>query len=480
MTAAGRWTPEADAAGYEHRAVLAKSRALIDLTKSRVAQIDPDRFPTPSSRAAQDLLRRALDLLGRPERLAAVDPEVLYNKLVALQELVAVVEASGRRVSWPLVSYCDAIWHSIFGDAGPQIFYAVAGEYNYSIRGFSDDLRDVLQDVLPGRDLATLDGGRRLYCLQLASLEHTNLPLYANIAHEFGHALFDAHAANIGALGADALGDVLVAIETDLATHDRPSPERRAARTHWMAGTLEGFFEELVADLCGALLAGPAFYCSLDEMSWGSNRAEWQVRLTRGGVRAYPSTHFRLDLIRRWAGVDRAAARVADTAASLESTTLAPVMRLLAGRARGPHEDRVTVLPALHPDRAALEQVLRRHLPALRDGLSALTDSCEGWLRGGRLRAAAPLDVPAVDALLLRLEHDLLPNVVPDGTLLGRPADFLSILNAAAFYRVRALDERDGAPHEPGETARQLGKIERLTEKALEVSYVQRKFQAPR
>ncbi len=41
--------------------------------------------------------------------------------------------------------------------------------------------------------------------------------------------------------------------------------------------------------------------------------------------------------------------------------------------------------------------------------------------------------------LLRRLEMDILPNIIPDNTLLGIPASFSAILNASAIYRIHVL-----------------------------------------
>lgn len=91
--------------------------------------------------------------------------------------------------------------------------------------------------------------------------------------------------------------------------------------------------------------------------------------------------------------------------------------------------------------------------------------------------AFQPVSADDVTELLRRLEADILPNIIPDGSLLGRPATFSTILNAAAIYRIKLLLFR--ATASPTDAVyRDLQKLERLTAKAFEVSYVQREFKA--
>jgi hypothetical protein len=81
----------------------------------------------------------------------------------------------------------------------------------------------------------------------------------------------------------------------------------------------------------------------------------------------------------------------------------------------------------------------------------------------------------AVYELLHRLENDILPNIVPDNTLLGNPASFSAILNASAIFRIYVLANSDPSK-DPDSIYREIQKVERLTAKALEVSYIQGEF----
>ena len=57
---------------------------------------------------------------------------------------------------------------------------------------------------------------------------------------------------------------------------------------------------------------------------------------------------------------------------------------------------------------------------------------------------------------------------------MGKPAEFTSILNAAALYRAKVLYEGDN--YGAGELVRLTDIVERLTVKALEATYIQREY----
>src|SRR3954469_10250913 len=183
----------------ESDAILSKSLSLIEKTIVSLRRVDQWEFPTgQASETARQLLVDALLQLREPANLTAIDSAVLYNRLFSLQELAAVVERSSTaRISWPLVSYCDLFWKQLFPTSSPKIFYALTPEHTYSILRFSTKLAKDLNGLLPQNKIDDLVRGRELYCLQLASSEDDNLPLYANIGHEFGHAVYDHHDADI-------------------------------------------------------------------------------------------------------------------------------------------------------------------------------------------------------------------------------------------------------------------------------------------
>jgi hypothetical protein len=456
--------------------ILAKSAALIEKTKGRVAQIDSSNFPTGSSESARKLLIRTLDLLGKTATSPAVAPEALYNALIRFQELVQDVESStSEHIAWPLVSYCDDLWLSLFPAKEAQIVYTVTSEHNYSITSFSSRLKILLKPILTTVEIDGLVTGNTIYCLQLASLEEENLPLYANIGHEFGHALWWAKETELLGLLVDDVAPVYAGIRTELKGLDLAHAGRRALR---VVSIITSVAKELFCDQIGSLVSGPAFVLSLHEMSWGSNESRWTGRLVPldAHITAYPSFRFRMHCLKRLDSIIQYEAEADKAFKRLSDEQLKGVASYMKQLSTDHSTDSLIILPESDPDRDAIQSVLLHNLSALKSAMEKFLDRCgTDFLPPFKAKPEfAPVSVDKIAALLQRLRNDILPNIAPDGTLLGQRASFSEILNASALYRIVVL-QRPAANAE--EMFSELDKVERLTDKAMEVSYIQRDFQ---
>lgn len=457
--------------------ILAKSLALIEKTKQRVAQIDSSGFPTQTSIVARRLLGDTLDLIGNNATSPAVSPEALYNALIRLQTLVEAVQASSsEHVSWPLVSSCDHVWTALFPAGDTQIFYSVTSEHNYTISSFSHRLRVLLRPILLRSEVDALLGPNAVYCLQLASLEEENLPLYANIGHEFGHALWRSNEDELSKLLETHTESVFQKITAHLKAGDASAAVRRGNRTGWL---IKAIATELFCDLVGFLISGPAFFLSLHEMSWGSDEKRWTGRLLpiEAHIRAYPSFRFRLHCLKERVSLGNYEAEAEKAFKTLNTDALKKMSAYASGLSSDHSEDRVTLFPESDADRSAIVGALAKYLNELKQALQAFLATCENdvLLPLRSKPEFAPLAADQVAALLHRLEHDILPNIVPDGSLLGIPAPFAAILNASALYRIFVL-ARAAENLKSSEAFSNLQKVERLTAKALEVSYIQQDF----
>ena len=182
----------------ESKAILFKAVSLIEKTIDKLKRVDTFQFPTPSSEDALDLLLGVFEAIRKPINFGSVAPAVLYRKLFSLQALVESICCSLTDcISWPLVSYCDDVWKRLFKINTPQLFYSLTSAHNYTISRFSEQVASCLDGVLAKSQADELIKGRKIYCLELPSSEDANLPLYANIGHEFGHAVFDHHQTQI-------------------------------------------------------------------------------------------------------------------------------------------------------------------------------------------------------------------------------------------------------------------------------------------
>jgi len=458
----------------EPSAILSKSLVLAEKTTNRLHQIDQSHFPTDSSMIARQLLLKVLDALRDPPNFGPMDPSVLYNRLIALQELCDLVARSSvDSISWPLVGYCDAIWEGFFGPGNPKIFYSVTPEHNYSIFGFSQYIANLLDGLLPPGEIQALIDGCEIYCLQLASVEDDNLPLYAIIGHEFGHAVFSHREQEILQTLGNRFGNVMQQIHTHFQNEDSSQAQRRLSR---IIVVVRKTAEELFCDMAGAMLMGPAFFLSSYEMSWGHSRSIFQVLLAPSDrqTRAYPSNQFRLSCVRDKAGVQTFCDGAVDDFKKLSKPEHRELYDCLSTIPTSHSSDQVNVWPVSDQDSLSI-----RH--ALESNLSAVKTSLEGFLEdiATQFTQWYPDNITSVNTdevynLLLRLEHSILPNVTPDTTLRGKPAEFTAILNASALYRMHLLVNGTQPNSEP--LSKWIGIVERLTAKALEVSFVQKKY----
>lgn len=349
-------------ASKEQSLILSKSLSLIEKTIGRVAQIDAEDFPTESSTAATELLHNTLQALSRAATSPATSPEALYNALIRFQLFVEEVEASNSdHVSWPLVSYCDHIWHTLFPQGDRKIFYSVTTAHNYTISSFTHRLKALLQPVLSKQEIATVVGTDTLYSLQVASLEEENLPLYANIGHEFGHVVYWSKEPEAFKILVDDISGPFAAIGKHLQTQDASSATRRAGRTEFI---IRAIAVELFCDLVGVLIAGPAFLLSLQEMGWGTDQLAWTGTLlpTDAYNRGYPSFSFRIHCLKQWAGL---ATYETDAARSFQKLDNADLKTLVTHGSQLPSDhsaDYVTIFPDSDQDQAPIRAALRANL----------------------------------------------------------------------------------------------------------------------
>lgn len=463
----------------ESALVFSKSLSLIEKTRRHVEQIDAATFPTTSSEKARNLLLSALDALAKPSHWPSMSPEALYKTLIHIQGLIEEVELStSNRISWPLVSYCDHIWKNLFGKSGEEIFYSLTTLHTYSISSFTNNLTNPLYNVLPSEEVSKIAGQNKLYCLQLASLEDENLPLYANIGHEFGHALWASERDALAGLLGEECNGIVQEVFGELKARDA---SQAAKRTERAIGIIRAFATELFCDLMGAHIAGPAFFLSLLEMSWGSNANIWRGKLVPKDeeIRAYPSFRFRLGAVGKWVGMAEFGKAVRHVVGDLFDDPLGEFSAYLSEMEFDHASDRLRVAsdPDSDGDRRVLEEVLAASMTRWKASLSRFVDRCKTEFLPARPEYTPFIEVSEddVSALLQRLYRDIVPNIIPDGTLLGRPASFATILNASAFYRWHLLLKGD-MRRPAADVFQQHQKLERLTAKALEVSYIQKRF----
>jgi hypothetical protein len=450
----------------ESKAILFKAVSLVEKTIDKLRRVDTLQFPTSSSEDARDLLLAVFEAIREPISLDSVAPAVLYRRLFSLQALVdSVCRSSTDCISWPLVSYCDDVWKRLFNANPSQLFYSLTAAHNYTIYRFSEQVASCLNGVLARAQVDELIKGRKIYCLELPSSEDANLPLYANIGHEFGHAVFDHHQTEILQILAGKRKAFFDAVLEELKEQDAGQvPQRfRSVPTIFKKSG-----EEVFCDLIAARLMGPAFLLSLAEMSWGDdNKSTWTVSVSTDDkfTRTHPSFSFRVDLIEQWVKFNAFCSAIPKDYAAciLKPSSVENSADVVRGRL---HSDNGNVF-------GAISEAIEKHLDDLKQALREFITECSTNVNRWCPEDVSAPESTAVTKLLERLENKILPNIEPDSSLLGRCASFPAILIASALYRLRLLAEGNV---EPISVSRQTDTVERLTAKAMEVTYVQRDY----
>ena len=192
----------------------------------------------------------------------------------------------------------------------PIVFYSVTEDHNYRLYPFTESLVVNLRDVLTESRIKEIIGGRTLYCLELASAEDFNLPLYANIGHELGHAIL---AENLESFQKHLMSNCepwfTEAVEQITARKLESNVKQRAVNA--IKNVFQTTAAEMFCDFIATQIMGPAFYLSLYEVSWGQDKAAVHIKVPTDGaghiisklVYAYPSFNLRLSSVAKWASV---------------------------------------------------------------------------------------------------------------------------------------------------------------------------------
>ncbi|MDD4870096.1 MAG: hypothetical protein PHR77_06010 [Kiritimatiellae bacterium] len=457
----------------EHSAIRSKALAMIERAVSRVKEIDKWHFPTFSTEDARKLILSSLEAIRAPTNLVPMDPAVLYMRFFSIEQMIHLLESSSiDHISWPIVGYYDEIWDLFFGKDGPKVFYSVTVDHNYKIRRFSKTMSFALRDLLPHAKVESLLSGKELYCLELASSEDNNLPMYANIGHEFGHVVHDQTQKEISPLFINHFLPVFENMSKDIID---AGPSKSTSHTAFkIVNAIGSLAEELFSDMVGAILLGPAFYLSLSEMGWGLDRDSCKVHLlpTDDRVRAHPSFNFRLKCIRHIAQIDNFCEQIKVKSQKNKDMGFINISDYFLKEINA-EKSEIVVSPSSDSDSAFIEHIFKVRLPEMNIAFESFVNDCEKKIRG-LFKIPPSCDVSDVMELILRLRQWILPNIVPNGTLLGKVPSFNCILTASALCRIESL--ANGNFDKQKELSNKIYKIDRLTEKALEVSLIQRMY----
>ncbi len=461
---------------FEQHVARSKAHILFGKAIDVLEQLDGDCFPTVTSDDVRGHLLNILRTLRDPDLIGGADPVLLYQQAVQFQEYVSILAASSiEHISWPLVGYCDQIWEEHFGTDSPRVFYSTTQQNNYFLVKFSEKLKNQLITVLPKSQIQTLFDGKAFYCLQLASVEDENLPLYAIIGHEFGHALFHKNADEYEEVALQAYESQLaVSFQMSIQKHSgTPLLEDENTRIDKLLSRIYvKLATELFSDMVAALLMGPAYLLALHETGWGTRKNLFRVALSPNGnwLEAHPSHQFRQSCLHKTLDLD---VFCSDLLKKKKNPELEKALGFLKESTTESEDDRVGVDSPENPDTAIIRHCLQENIVKVKESLQGTVIEFRKLHEKRHGGSNQSFSSDNIHALLERFSHHILPNIIPDGSPLGTPAEFADILNAAALERFEALE---GCDLQKDDSQKRIGVVERLTAKALEVSFVQKEY----
>lgn len=298
------------------------------------------------------------------------------------------------------------------------------------------------------------------------------MPLYANTVHEFGHVLFH-ELPELDRKLAQAIEPTQEALKRDFLLKPTLDDTRILGRIEQI---LRGFAQETFSDLLATLVMGPAFFLSFYETAWPSDPLAWTAELTDavGDISAHPSPAHRLAMIWKTGRVEAFVREAVDGLTGEESEAIRRVIRAFEIPDHSVGRERFLVVPEEDVDVDRITGALSRHLSDVGQAMDQFATEAEVILRATCPQVIVRVNAGEVCSLIERLSNDIIPNIISDETLLGRPAGVAEILAAAAAYRLHFLTTR--ARPMPAKDAEELDKIERLTAKALESTFIQSKY----
>jgi len=289
--------------------------------------------------------------------------------------------------------------------------------------------------------------------------------MYSIIAHEFGHPLWDLRRGALQGIFYNVFIDTLLEVVQDAG-----------ASAELLLGSIIHICilaaEECFADLVAAKVMGPAYALSLHEFVWTEDRNTWGVRIVGTGkiARSYPSINYRIRLVAKYSNAERFELEASESFMGSKHAALATC---ISDATREEEPDGTHVA---HPGNHEWDEIAKyfeMFLPKIQRAMDRFCVRASNYIDKQYPGGWDQVRASDVAALLSRLDADIPPNIVPNGTLLGRAAPFQTILAASGIFRLGLV--KNHADH-GNYAVLELGKVDRLAAKALEASFVQLGF----
>lgn len=250
--------------------------ALIESLQDRLIDIRAGDYPTGTPL----LLAEALEKLTASvkETLASpTDATTTQFCLVLLKRLgshLRYLDAAGaEKVPWGLIRPMERLLTQIVPSSSTMV--RARWSYNYSILELYDHYRDALRAFLPPSTLqeAFGDSTHKFFVVSLPLIERGNILLHVVLGHEIGHRIAESF------FNSEDKTAVLTAVTTRIGDGKWHQPDIEARgplfalqTRQWLTDRIlkvrRRGLEEIISDMVGFYLFGPAFLFALNEFAY--------------------------------------------------------------------------------------------------------------------------------------------------------------------------------------------------------------------
>jgi hypothetical protein len=479
----------------QHYLVEIISRA--DTVRNRCDALLSKDFASDAPKALAVTLRRISEYLAAAaeavfkqidwsasEREVAQDFRVLQVTDQVVQDLAEQLRyiegARTDRLPWSIVPAFESLVKRVLPDV--QIMLRAMWHYNYAFhlqdqRAYFLRLLTEYVDYLPGIDIEQTvlkDLPRPFHIISFPSLERKHILLHSLLGHELGHLLVDRY------LDEAKESAFIAKIKREVEQHtDRQIGEipdsygpllKQAVRDQFQSQNMRTALElwrraleELLSDLAGACLFGPATLFSTLEMAIQGGYDVQPDETTQ----YYPPWRMRLRyvfrILREQGGWFPVPAHVfADD-----------------GERKARVDRRVSLIEGLIADERDMKELQKNKLAAIayREAEDEVSRGLEFLLSTCDLNAIRPDSqalYKAMPALIERLDNAIPPNAFEESLADRRIASFGEILNAAWFHRISQVPFHGELS--PLDAAVIRNRLNNLTLKAIEYSELARQY----
>lgn len=250
--------------------------ALVESIQDRILFVRARDFPTETPLVLADNLQKITDSI-QATLATTTDDRTLQFCLFLLKRLGShlryIEGASADKIPWGLIRPIERLLREVV--PGSSAMVRARWSYNYSIFELNDYYRKALKPLLSANTLQGIfgDPNQKFFLVSAPLIERDNILLHLVLGHEIGHRIADA------CLEGEDKVNLLNSVAARIGDGKWYDPEieslgplialqRRQALMSRILEIRRRGLEEIISDLSGLYLFGPAFLFALNEFAY--------------------------------------------------------------------------------------------------------------------------------------------------------------------------------------------------------------------